>query len=124
MKVKKNNFVQLALKDLDYPEVGDMAFGPTALTLVRRDVNEVARTLVDFAKSESLGVKGALVGGKIYSAEEVEGLSRLPGRDQLLSMLLSAMTGPVRNCMYAMNGVAQKLVRVLQAVADKKSSEG
>ena len=50
-------------------------------------------------------------------------LSRLPGRDQLIAMLMSTMKAPIQNMVYVMNGVTQKLARVLQAVADKKAAE-
>ena len=38
-------------------------------------------------------------------------------------MLMGTMNAPLRNMMYAMNGVASKLVRTLAAVADKKEKE-
>ena len=38
-------------------------------------------------------------------------------------MLMGTMNAPLRNMMYAMNGVASKLVRTLAAVADKKEKD-
>jgi hypothetical protein len=38
-------------------------------------------------------------------------------------MVMGAATAPLQNLVYVMNGVSQKLVRVLQAVADKKAAE-
>jgi large subunit ribosomal protein L10 len=37
--------------------------------------------------------------------------------------LMGTMNAPLRNLMYAMNGVIQKLVRTVQAVADQKKGE-
>jgi large subunit ribosomal protein L10 len=55
--------------------------------------------------------------------KEVEAYSKLPTRDELISMLMSTMQAPVRNVMLVLNGVTTKLVRTLQAVADKKAAQ-
>ena len=36
---------------------------------------------------------------------------------------MGTMNAPLRNLMYALNGVTLKLVRTLQAVADQKAKE-
>jgi large subunit ribosomal protein L10 len=123
LKIVKNDFTRIALRDIEYPDISDLLTGPTALTLVENDVGQVAKILFDFAKNESIRVKGGIVDGHVMSMDDVEAFSKLPGKDQLLGMLLSAMTGPLRNMMYAMNGVTEKLARTLQAVADKKAQE-
>ena len=64
-----------------------------------------------------------MISGKIFGMKEIEALSRLPGRLQLLAILMGTMNAPLRNMMYAMNGVASKLVRTLAAVAEKKEKE-
>ena len=120
-RVVKNRFTRIALRQLDMPEVGDLLVGPTALALVKDEPTTIAKILFDFARETSVSVRGALVDGKVYTGEQTEALSRLPSREQLLAQLMSTMNAPVQNLVYAMNGVTQKLVRVLQAVADKKA---
>ncbi|MBN2442026.1 MAG: 50S ribosomal protein L10 [Spirochaetales bacterium] len=123
LKIVKNNFTRIALSDIKYPDISNILFGPTALALIKNDSGQVARILFDYAKSESISVKGGIIDGRVMSRDDVEALSKLPGKNQLISMLMSAMTGPVRNMMYAMNGVTQKLVRTLKAVEEKKAKE-
>jgi large subunit ribosomal protein L10 len=62
------------------------------------------------------------VGGRLYSVQEVEALSRLPSRAALLGILMGTMNAPLTHLMYAMNGVASKLVRTLAAVEEQKGS--
>jgi large subunit ribosomal protein L10 len=119
-KVIKNRYAKLAFKQLDLPDVSDMLVGPTALALLKDDVGAAAKVLFEFAKDAPVSVKGAIVDGKVYSEAETEALSKLPTRDQLLGILMSTMQAPLQNLVYAANGTVQKLVRVLQAVADKK----
>lgn len=121
--VVKNNLAQIAFKELNMPLIEEYFKGPTAMTLIKADAGPVAKVLVEFSKNAPLTFKGGVIGGKAFSAEQVSELSKLPGRDQLIAMLMGTMNAPLKNLMYAMNGVIQKLVRTLQAVADKKESE-
>lgn len=122
-KVVKNRYAKLAFRDLEMPDVADLLVGPTALALLKDDPSSVAKIIIDYARDTSVEVKGALVDGQVFDAAQTEELSKLPGREQLLAQLMSTMNAPLQNLVYAMNGVTQKLVRVLQAVADKKSEE-
>ncbi len=56
-------------------------------------------------------------------AKQIEAFSKLPGRKQLIAMLMSTMNAPAQNLVYVLNAVPTKLVRTLQAVADKKAAE-
>jgi large subunit ribosomal protein L10 len=121
-KVVKNNFARIAFEQLSAPNVASYLAGPTAVTISPRDANEVAKILLDFAKeTPALQVKGALVGDTIYNSQQVEAFSKLPGRLELISMLLSVMNGPARNLAGALNDINARLVRTIKAVGDKKA---
>jgi large subunit ribosomal protein L10 len=122
-RVVKNRYAKRAFEQLEMPDVSDLLIGPTALALLKDDASAVAKVLYDFAKDAPVSVKGSIVDGKLFDGEQTEALSRLPSRDQLIAQLMSTMQAPLQYLVYAMNGVTQKLVRVLQAVADKKSAE-
>lgn len=119
-RVIKNGRARLAFKQLEKPDVSEYLVGPTAIALAKDDVSAVLKALVDFAKENPVQLKGALVDGVVFDADQAEELSKLPTRDELLAKLMATMNAPLQNLVYAMNGVPQKLVRVLQAVADKK----
>ncbi|MDR1100708.1 MAG: 50S ribosomal protein L10 [Treponema sp.] len=121
-KVVKNNFARLAFEELAAPDVSNYLTGPTAITIVPKDSNEVAKILFDFAKeAPALKVKGALVGDSIYNVAQTEAFSKLPGRLELISMLMSVMNGPARNLAAALNDIPSRLVRTIKAVGDKKA---
>lgn len=114
-KVVKNNFARIAFEELDKGDAASYFVGPTAVALYsgEDEANGVAKILFDFAKeAPSLVIKGGIVGGEIYDAAKLEAFSKLPGKKDLISMLMSAM-----------QATTSKLARTLQAVADKKSSE-
>ena len=54
----------------------------------------------------------SVIDGEIYDAKKMEAFSKLPGKKELISMLMSAMLGNT-----------SKLARTLQAVVDKKTAE-
>jgi large subunit ribosomal protein L10 len=123
LKVVKNNYTKIAFKETDIPAVDDLLEGPTAIALVRKDSSAIAKILTEYAKNESIKIKGGIVGKKRFSTKEIEALSTLPSYEQLISMLMGTMNAPLKNLMYALKGVSQKLVWTLQAIADKKGEK-
>ena len=113
LKVVKNNFARIAFEDMKVENVADYLKGPTVIAMAKEDANEVAKVLFDFAKdAPTLTVKGAYVEKEVYDAAKIEAFSKVPGKKQLIAMLMSAMNGPV-----------QKLAATLQAYVDKKQAE-
>ena len=113
LKVMKNNFARIAFEDMKVENVADYLKGPTVIAMAKEDANEVAKVLFDFAKdAPTLTVKGAYVEKEVYDAAKIEAFSKVPGKNTLIAMLMSAMNGPV-----------QKLAATLQAYVDKKQAE-
>ncbi len=122
-RVVKNRYAKLAFRQLEMPDVSDLLVGPTALALLKDEAGAVAKILFEYAKDTPVEVKGAIVDGRVFDGPQTEAFSKLPTRDELLAQLMSTMNAPLQNLVYAMNGVTQKLVRVLQAVADQKAEQ-
>ncbi|MDR1836384.1 MAG: 50S ribosomal protein L10 [Treponema sp.] len=124
-KVVKNNFARIAFEQLLTPDVSTYLAGPTAVAITPKDANEVAKILFDFLKEvPALQVKGALIGGTVYDSAQIEAFSKLPGRLELISMLMSVMNGPARSLAAALNDIPARLVRTIKAVAEKKAESG
>jgi large subunit ribosomal protein L10 len=121
-KVVKNNFARIAFEQLSAPPALAAYFvGPTAVAIAPRDSNEVARLILAFTKeAPALELKGGLVAGSVYDAKQVEAFSKLPGRLELISMLMSVMNAPARNLAAALNDIPSRLVRTVKAIGDKK----
>ncbi len=114
--VVKNTMMHLAVEGTDYAEIDNVLKGSTALALSDgEDALAPARILCKYAEKSKgkFSVKVGYLDGKVMTADEITALAKLPGRDGLLSMLLSALTGNLRN-----------LAVGLKAVADKKEAEG
>lgn len=108
--VVKNTLTRFAAKEAGLEGLDEILNGTTALA-VSDDHVSAAKIIGEFAdKNENLKIKGGFMEGKAISVAEVEKLSKMPDKEQLLCMLL-----------YALNGNISGLARALQAVADSKS---
>ncbi|MCE5256830.1 MAG: 50S ribosomal protein L10 [Spirochaetaceae bacterium] len=125
LHVVKNNFARIAFEELGYTkEVAPLLEGPTAVAFVKVDSNDVAKILLDFTKDNpALIVKGGLVDKNLMDVKQVEAFSKLPGRKQLVAMLMSTMKAPAQNLVFVLNAIPTKLVRTLKAVEEKKAQE-
>ncbi|MDI9429579.1 MAG: 50S ribosomal protein L10 [Spirochaetales bacterium] len=96
-RVVKNRYARIALSQLDR-SADEQLVGPTAIALVKGDeVNAVAKELYALAREGApLVVKGGIIDGQFFSPEEVEALSKLPGKLELIAMLMSTMMAPVQ----------------------------
>ncbi|MCR5289899.1 MAG: 50S ribosomal protein L10 [Treponema sp.] len=114
LKVVKNNFARIAFEDKKITDVAEYLKGPTAVAMVKEDSNVAAKVLFDFAKDvPALSVKGAVVGNEVFDKDKIEAYSKVPGKKELIAMLMSAINGPAR-----------QLAATLQAYVEKKQSEG
>lgn len=122
-KVVKNNFAKIVFRNRKADGVDKYFVGPTAVAVAHKDSGPVAKILMEFAKEvPALEVKGGLLAGSVFDAKQVEEFSKLPGKNELLAMLMGTMNAPAQNMVYALSGVATKLVRTLVAYGEKKAS--
>jgi large subunit ribosomal protein L10 len=62
-----------------------------------------------------------LVDGTYLDANEVVALSKVPSRDELLSMMMSSVNSPATGLAMVTSGVIAGLARVIDAVAKQKA---
>ena len=113
--VTKNRLFKIALKEAGVEDsFEDILEGTTAFAFGYTDPVAPAKIVFDLAKDKAKAkqnifkIKGGVLTGKRVEAEGVEALAKLPSRDQLLSMLLNSMLGPIRKLAYATVAIADK----------------
>lgn len=109
-KVVKNTLLKFALKDTGFSDISSVLDGTTALAISNDDVVAPAKILGKYAEASKgkFSIKAGFMEGKSMTTEEVMALSKLPGREQLLCMLLSALNGNIRGLAVALNAIAEK----------------
>ena len=122
LRVVKNSLARRAVEGTDFECLKDQMIGPMAFA-VSADPVAVAKILSEFAKeNEALKIKVGAMDGKLMSLAQIQALAILPGREQLLALLLGTLQAPVQKFVQTMNEVPAKFVRTLAAVRDAKTS--
>ncbi len=108
-RVVKNRFAKIALTDLDR-NADEQLIGPTAIALVKgEEANLVAKDLFAIKKEgASIDVKGALLDGEFFNAEQIEAFSKLPSRLELIACLMGTMKAPVQKLAATMLAYVEK----------------
>ena len=108
--VVKNTMLRLAVAGTPYEElVGEMK-GSTALAVSKDDPISAAKILSKYADKAQNGfaVKAGFLEGKTLDLAGVSEIAKLPSREELLSMLCSALEGNIRGLAVALNAIVEK----------------
>ncbi len=102
--------------------------GPTGVVIGYDDPVLPAKVLKDFIGAEKrdqkIRITVGVLEGKILQPAELAAVAKLPKKEVLIAMLLSAMQGPIRGVVYTLSAVLSKFVRVIAAIQDKRKGEG
>ncbi|TKS58815.1 MAG: 50S ribosomal protein L7/L12 [Nitrospira sp.] len=102
--------------------------GPTGVVIGYDDPVLPTKVLRDFIgaekRDEKIRITVGVLEGKIVQPTELAAVAKLPKKEVLIAMLLSAMQGPIRGVVYTLSAVLTKFVRVIAAIQDKKKGEG
>jgi len=112
LRVMKNTLARRAVQGTSFESLAGEMAGPLIYG-ISADPVASAKVLNDFSKTQAaLVIKAGSYNGKVMDAAAVKALASIPGRNELIAMLLGVMQAPV-------SGMA----RVLAAVAEKKAKE-
>ncbi|MBI5672056.1 MAG: 50S ribosomal protein L7/L12 [Nitrospirae bacterium] len=102
--------------------------GPTGVVIGYDDPVLPTKVLKDFIGAEKrdqkIRITAGVLEGKILQPAELAAVAKLPKKEVLIAMLLSAMQGPIRGVVYTLSAVLSKFVRVIAAIQDKRKGEG
>ncbi len=121
VRVVKNTLALIALKNNG---VEDFELKDTNLLVWGNDLVDLAKTVTDFAKDhkDRFKIKQGYFEGEVADAAKIEAYSKLPSKEELLGMLLSVWTAPLRNLLYVWNAPKQNFVTVLENIRQQKEN--
>lgn len=107
-QVVKNTLANIALKNAG-KEGYDLS--DTNIVVWANDQLQLAKTVAAFAKENAdlFSVRKAYLDGAFKDADDLIALSKLPGREELLGMLLSVWTAPLRGMVTGLDNLSKKL---------------
>ena len=119
--VVKNTLALIGVKDSPLTKLSASFAGETAVAYNTTDAVALAKVLTKFAKDVPVvQFKGAMLGGQIVPAAEIQNIANLPSREELLSKLLYLMQHPIRGLAVVLNGTMRNFAVVLDQIAKQK----
>jgi large subunit ribosomal protein L10 len=123
LRVLKNTLARRAVQGTPFEKLADQMVGPLAYG-VSDDPVAAAKVLHAYAKeNDKLVIKGGAMPNQVMSAKDIGDLAALPGREELLAMLMGTMQAPVAKFVQTLNEVPGRFVRTLAAVRDQKEKQ-
>ena len=121
VRVVKNTLAMIALRNNG---IEDFELKDTNVLVWGEDLVELAKTVTDFAKEnkDTFTIKQGYFEGEVADAAKIEAYSKLPSKEELLGMLLSVWTAPMRNLLYVWNAPKQNFVTVLENIRQQKEN--
>jgi len=124
LQVVKNSLASIALRKTDMAGLERFLDGPSALLTGGSDVVELVKAATDVSrKEEGFWVRGAFGEGRLLSPEEVEQLSKIPGREELYARFAGALVSKLSGFAGVVSAVQRNFVYALSALKSQRSEE-
>ena len=119
--IAKNTLIKLAAKDVGIDGLDEFLSGPTAIALSYNDPTDPAKVIKSFLKDfDKPSVKGMILDGQVFQAEEFDKIANLPTKDQLLSQLVGMLNSPMSKLSSTLGSPVSGLLGTLEQLNSKK----
>lgn len=120
MFVTKNTLIDIAVGK---GQLTDSLQGMNAVVFSYNDPVAAVKALVEFHDDNGLlEIKQGFMDDKVLSVAEVDALSKLPGKNELIVMLIQRLKSPGQGLVNTLQATTRNLVYVLKAIADKQGN--
>lgn len=121
LKVVRNNLARIAIKGTEFECMSDALVGPLVLAFSKEEPGAAAKLFKGFMKdNKAFKVKNLAMSGKLFGADKLEEMSKLPSRNDALATLCNVLQAPVAKFVRTLNEIPARAVRVFAAVGDAK----
>ncbi|MFZ0418713.1 MAG: 50S ribosomal protein L10 [Candidatus Sulfotelmatobacter sp.] len=119
-QVVKNTLVERAAKGTRIEEGLKNLAGVTSIAYTTGDPVAMAKALTKYAKDvPEFTFKVGVVEGRVISIKEIEALSSMPSKDELMAKLLFLINAPAQRLVTVMNAVGRDVAVVLSQGVEK-----
>jgi len=121
--VLKNRLAEIALKEAGINDLSEAMkeksiFGVGVIT---EDPVQIAKIMVEFSKkNKGFEVRNGYLEGRVLPSDRIKELSQLPGREQLIAMVVGMMNAPVRGFVGVLGSMLRSVMHALNAIKEKK----
>jgi len=122
LRVVKNSLAAVALREAGIAQVADLLDGPSAIMTGGQDVVDLVKAASGLAeRGEGFTLLGGYGEGRVLSAAQVEVLSKIPGREELLRSFAWAISSTLSNFAGVLGALQRNFVYALNSLKEKKT---
>jgi large subunit ribosomal protein L10 len=119
-RIVKNRLSKIAADKAGEERLGELLKGPTALTFVRGDTAQAAKTISSFSKANDvLTFKGGFMEGLSLDEDRFQAIAKLPGREVLIGQFAGVVASPLTGLVRGLGSLIQGLVLQLGQIAEQ-----
>jgi large subunit ribosomal protein L10 len=110
-KVAKNTLTRIAAEQVGIEGLSPELEGPTAILFAYGDIVAPAKAISEFARtSRILQVRAGVLNNQVVTPADVEAISSLPPREELLGKLVGLLASPMTRTVGVLSGPARSVV--------------
>lgn len=115
--VVKNTLTRLAAKEAGVQDAARLFEGPTAIAFIEGDAVGGAKSLLEMTRRfPALGVKGALIEGRVMGEEDARSLATIDTKDVSLAKVVGMLQAPLARVTYLLQA---PLARIAFALGER-----
>jgi large subunit ribosomal protein L10 len=115
-RIAKNTLTRIAAEQVGIDGLEPQLEGPTAILFAYGDVVAPAKAVSEFARtSRILQVRAGVMNNLVITPADVEAISTLPPREELLGKLVGLLASPMTRTAAVLSGPARSMVYVANA---------
>jgi large subunit ribosomal protein L10 len=125
-KVVKNTLIKRALNAHKVTGLDAFLKGPTAVAITFADEVSPAKILIEFSKKQKNNLpvlKAVLLDGKVFNSKEVEAISKLPSKKELIGVLAGTLNAPIIKLAGTLQSLVTQILYAVNAVKEQKEQK-
>lgn len=121
-KVVKNTLARIAVKGTQFEDATPHFKGVTGIAWTDQDAVVLSKIVTKFVKDNAdvYTFKAGVVEGQVYDAKQVEAISNLPSKEELISKLMFVINSGAQRIATVINAVPRDLAVVIKQIGEKK----
>lgn len=115
-RVAKNTLTRIAAEQAGIEGLEPELEGPTAIMFAYGDIVAPAKAISDFVRtSRILQIRAGVLNNQVVTAADIEAISSLPPREELLGKLVGLLASPMTRTAGVLSGPARSVVYLANA---------
>lgn len=123
--VIRKRILMKAIEEQGYTLTREMLQGHVGVVYANDDAIQTTKTVFQFSKdnAEVFEVLGGQFEGRLYSAEDIKALSKLPSKDEMRAQLLGLFEAPMAQTLSVMEAIMTSIMYCLENKCEKEKEQ-